>query len=332
MMTGKRWIALGLAAFLLVVSVVFQMVASVFTTDLEALLNTNKKPFEEVTIESGASGNKIAVLELNGVIQDTGGGSVLNAASYQHDRFLKMIEAAGEDRQTDGLIIRVNSPGGGVVESAEIHDKIVDLKKKYDKPVYISMGNTAASGGYYISAPADKIVAHPATLTGSIGVIMESINVAELADEFGIDVNTIKSGEFKDIMSPTKKMTDKERQILQTMVDELYGEFVNVIVEGRDMDEQKVRELGDGRVYTGTQAKNNGLVDSLGNLEDTIEMMKDDHNLDDATIVEYKTGQNFSQLIGMTTSKLIGRDDEISGVLDLIRDSSGPRAMYLYAE
>nr|WP_156647125.1 signal peptide peptidase SppA [Lentibacillus sp. JNUCC-1] len=331
-MTGKRWIALGLAAFLLVVSVVFQMVASVFTTDLEALLNTNKKPFEEVTIESGASGNKIAVLELNGVIQDTGGGSVLNAASYQHDRFLKMIEAAGEDRQTDGLIIRVNSPGGGVVESAEIHDKIVDLKKKYDKPVYISMGNTAASGGYYISAPADKIVAHPATLTGSIGVIMESINVAELADEFGIDVNTIKSGEFKDIMSPTKKMTDKERQILQTMVDELYGEFVNVIVEGRDMDEQKVRELGDGRVYTGTQAKNNGLVDSLGNLEDTIEMMKDDHNLDDATIVEYKTGQNFSQLIGMTTSKLIGRDDEISGVLDLIRDSSGPRAMYLYAE
>src|SRR5699024_682842 len=106
------------------------------------------------------------------------------------------------------------------------------IQEETEKPVYVSMGNTAASGGYYVAAPADKIVANPATLTGSIGVIMESINFAELADEYGIDFNTIKSGEYKDIMSSSRKMKDEEKEILQTMIDELYDEFVQVIVDG----------------------------------------------------------------------------------------------------
>src|SRR5690625_7257568 len=123
-----------------------------------------------------------------------------------------MLDQSGIDESVDGIILKVNTPGGGVVESAEIHDKVVEIRKETEKPIYVSMGNTAASGGYYVSAPADKIVAHPATLTGSIGVIMESINFAELADQVGIDFKTIKSGEFKDIMSSSREMTRSEER------------------------------------------------------------------------------------------------------------------------
>ncbi|WP_343327848.1 signal peptide peptidase SppA [Lentibacillus saliphilus] len=332
MMSGKRWLALGIAAGLFVVSIGFQFLSSVVMTDWEALLDMTEQPFEEVMIETGSSTDKIAIVELNGVIQDTGSGSVLSGAGYNHKQFLKMLESAGEDQHVDAVIIRVNTPGGGVVESAEIHDKVVEIQDTYEKPVYISMGNSAASGGYYISAPADKIIAHPATLTGSIGVIMQSINVAKLAEDLGVDVKTIKSGEFKDIMSPTKEMTDEEHDILQTMVDELYGDFVQVIVDGRDMDEQTVRKLGDGRVYTGAQAKDIGLVDELGTLDDTIDMLMEDHNLAGASIVEYRSGVGFPQLFSMTAGKLLGKEAELSGLLELIRDSSGPRAMYLYSK
>src|SRR5699024_7552443 len=242
--------------------------SSLFSTDVEALFDMPDQPFQEKVVEEG-TGKKIAIVELDGVIQDTSTASVLNSGGYNHDRFLKKLEHVGEDRSVSGVVLRVNSPGGGVVESDEIHEKIVEIREEHNKPVYVSMGNTAASGGYYVSAPANKIVAHSATLTGSIGVIMQSYNFTELADKLGIDMNTIKSGEFKDIMSSTRKMTDEERDILQTMIDDMYADFVQVIVDGRDMSESKVRELGDGRVYTGQQAADNGLVDGLGTLEDT---------------------------------------------------------------
>src|SRR5699024_9909904 len=153
--------------------------------------------------------------------------------------------------------------GGGVVESAEIHDKIAEVREKYHKPVYISMGNMAASGGYYISAPADKILAQPATITGSIGVIMESLNFAQLAEDLGIDINTFTSGEYKDIMSATRPMRDDEREILQEIVDDMYDDFVQVIVDGRGMTDSEVRELADGRIYTGKQAAELDLIDGL---------------------------------------------------------------------
>lgn len=289
-MNGKRWMALGIAAVLFLVSVGFQFATSMATTNFENMIPGQEKLFEEKVIEKGTGGGKIAVLELEGVIQDTAGApSLMNASAYNHDRFLKQLEEAGEDASVDGIILRVNTPGGGVVESAEIHAKVVEIQEEHEKPVYVSMGNTAASGGYYVSASADKIVAHPATLTGSIGVIMQSINYAELANELGIDFNTIKSGEFKDIMSPSRKMTDEEEEILQTMVDDLYRDFVQVIVDGRGMSEDKVRELGDGRVYTGEQAKENNLVDALGNQDDTIAMMKKEQDLKGAKVVQYRS-------------------------------------------
>src|SRR5690625_1378587 len=185
-----------------------------------------------------------------------------------------MIEKAAEDTTIAGLIIRIDTPGGAVVETAQIHEALLELQNEYDKPFYVSMGNTAASGGYYVSAPANKIFAEAATLTGSIGVIMESINFAELAENYGIHFNTIKSGKHKDILSPSREMTSEEEAILQSMIDEMYDEFVQVIVDGRGMNESTVRELADGRVYTGKQAQENGLIDEVGSLKDAIEAME----------------------------------------------------------
>ncbi|HAM79996.1 signal peptide peptidase SppA [Ornithinibacillus bavariensis] len=329
-MNKKRWLALLIAVVLFVVSIGFQVATSIASANFEQIFTFPENKFPEELIEKGTNG-KIVVLHLDGVIQDTAPSTLLNTTSYNHKQFLKMLDVAARDSSVDGIILRINTPGGGVVESAEVHDKIVDIQQEYKKPIYVSMGNTAASGGYYISAPADKIVAHPATLTGSIGVIMEGYNLSELTDKLGIEVNTIKSGEHKDIMSTFREMTDEERQILQTMIDDMYGDFVQVIVEGRGLSEEKVRELGDGRVYTGSQAKENGLVDELGSLDDTIDLMKNDLKLKNAQVVKYNSPLGFEKFFGMSMQSFIGKDEELINMLDIIRESNAPRAMYLYS-
>ncbi|MFC0300600.1 signal peptide peptidase SppA [Virgibacillus soli] len=327
----KRWVALGIAVGLFIVSIISQLTATVKTANIDNFMSAFDTDFVEEVIEDGDFDKKIAVIHLDGIIQDDGSASVLTASGYNHDRFLKMLDEAKDDPFVKGVIIRVNTPGGGVVESAEIHDKVIEIQE--EKPVYISMGNTAASGGYYISAPAKKIIAHPATLTGSIGVIMEGINFAEFAEKHGFDFNTIKSGAYKDIMSSSREMTPEERNILQTMIDEMYGDFVKVIADGRGISESKVREIGDGRVYTGSQAKEVELVDELGSLDDTIEWMKEDYKLDTATVVAYEEGigLGLGSLFGITTQNLFGAERDIFGIRDAIRESNAPRAMYLYS-
>ncbi len=176
---------------------------------------------------------------------------------------MKTLNQVKDDDSVKAIVLRVNTPGGGTNESAEIHHKIVEIKEETQKPVYVSMGSMAASGGYYISAPADKIFASPETLTGSLGVIMQGMNYSELADKIGIDFVTIKSGPYKDIMSESREMTSEERDILQDMIDNSYNEFVRVIAEGRGMPESKVRELADGRIYDGRQAKEVNLIDDF---------------------------------------------------------------------
>ncbi|WP_066186923.1 MULTISPECIES: signal peptide peptidase SppA [Gracilibacillus] len=333
-MSVKRWIALSVAVGLFLVSIGFQFFSSIITTDFTRMfeMGDETKSYAEETVETGTGNEKIAVLNVNGVIQDSGGAASFMSTGYNHQSFMEMLEQAGEDSSVGGIILRVNTPGGGVVESAEIHDKIVEIKETYDKPVYVSMGNTAASGGYYISAPVDKIVAHNATLTGSIGVIMESYNFSELADQLGIDVNTIKSGEFKDIMSSTRDMTDEERELLQTMIDDMYADFVQVIVDGRDMTEDRVRELGDGRVYTGSQAQEVGLVDELGSFDDTVAMMKEEQDLANAPVIEYQEGAYFNQWLGGVAQNMMGSQHELNGVKELLQQNNAPRAMYLYSE
>ena len=231
-MNGKRWAALGIAAVLFFVSIAVGTATTVFTADTENIIDelfASDSEFYEEVIEGDDYTNVIAVFDVEGTIQDTGEASLLSSATYNHRAFMDKLKMAEENDDIKGIILRVNSPGGGVVESAEIHEKILDIKK-VKKPVYVSMGSMAASGGYYISAPADKIYASPETMTGSLGVIMHGYNYEKLAKKYGVEFETIKSGPHKDIMSPTREMTGEEREILQNMINNSYDQFVKSLL------------------------------------------------------------------------------------------------------
>jgi len=336
-MNGKRWAALGIAAVIFVFSIFFNFATNLasknFSNFSDEILGASNEEFLENVVFEGKGMNKILVLSVNGVIQDTGDvTSFFQSAGYQHQSFLKMIEKAEEDKTVKGIILKVNSPGGGVVESAEIHKKLTDLKEATDKPIYVSMGAMAASGGYYISAPADKIFATPDTMTGSLGVIMQGVNFSELAEKYGVKFETIKSGPYKDIMSSYRDMTDEERQIMQTMVDNAYQGFVDVIADGRNMSESEVRKIADGRIYDGRQAKENHLIDELGYFEDTVEAMKKDYDLGDINVVEYTANFGFGSLFSMSAKKIFSDDIEMATMVHLLSQPNSPRMMYLYAE
>lgn len=337
-MNKKRWAALGIAAVLFLFSGITSVFSTIVTSDFQKnfdeMMNPTGGLLGEEVIEEGNALKKIAVLDVNGTIQDTGeASSLFSPVGYNHQAFLKNLNNAKDDSSVKGIIIRVNTPGGGVVESAQIHDKIVEIQQEAKKPVYISMGSMAASGGYYISAPAQKIFASPETLTGSLGVIMQGINVSGLAEKYGVSFETIKSGEYKDIMSSTREMTEEERTILQEMIDNSYAGFVKVISEGRDIPEDQVRRIADGRVYDGRQAKELNLIDEFGYFEDVVETMKKDHKLTDAQVIQYTENLGLGSFFKMSARGLFGQKDvELAGIMELLTQSHSPRLMYLYAE
>ncbi len=336
-MNGKRWAALGIATGLFIVSILINVLSSFAFSNMETgfsdIFATSDQPFTEEIVKDGDELNKIAVLDVDGVIQDTGDvGSFLQSPTYNHRLFMEKLDYVKKDDAIKGIILRVNSPGGGVVESAEIHDKLVEIQRDTKKPIYVSMGATAASGGYYISTPADKIFASKETMTGSLGVIKERVNYAGLADKYGVDFVTIKSGPYKDIMSPTREMTDEERNILQTMINNSYEGFVKVISDGRKIPIDQVKKLADGRIYDGRQAKELNLIDDFGYLDDCIASMRKDLHQKDAQVVRYTESFGFGSLFNMGAQKLAGKDAEVAGLMKLLSRSNSPRLMYLYAE
>ncbi|MBO0992350.1 signal peptide peptidase SppA [Bacillus sp. SD088] len=334
-MNGKRWIALGVAAFVFFVSTIVNLASSFLFADFSKLVNEGvgiNEAFAEEVVESGSPAEKIAVLEVDGVIQDTGEASIFQAAGYVHKEFMKQLNHVKDDSSVKGIILHVNSPGGGTNESAEIHHKLVQIQEETDKPIYVSMGSMAASGGYYISAPATKIFASPETMTGSLGVIMQGVNIGELADKLGIDFTTIKSGPYKDIMSQYRDMTEEEKDILDSMLKNSYDEFVRIISEGRDMSETEVRKIADGRVYDGRQAKEVGLIDDFGYQEDVIEQLKNDYKLQGAQVIRYTAGVGFGSFFGVIAQQFGGKDAEMQGITKLLTQPNAPRLMYLYSE
>lgn len=327
-MKQRRWIALLIAIVLIFMSIGARFTFSLASGLLVDIFDTESIFIEETTIREGNFTEKIAVIKLDGAIIDLGTSSFLEG--YNHHSFVSLIETAFADETVDAIILQVDSPGGGVYETEDIYRKILEGQEEYDKPFYVSMGSMAASGGYYVAAPADKIYAQPTTLTGSIGVIMENINYSGLAEKYGVTFNTIKSGKHKDIMSPSREMTDEERDILQSMIDEMYDEFVRVIVDGRNLDEKTVRKIGDGRIYTGKQAKEVNLVDEIGNLDDTIDGLMKDHNLEGATVVEYGSDTGLFSLFALKAQNLVKSQSELEMINKLLIESDQPRAMYIY--
>lgn len=201
---------------------------------------------------------RVALVKMEGVI-----GMDLDALSV-----IEELKQYRKDTSVKAVIVRLDSPGGVVAPSQEIYQELKKLQAK--KPVVVSMGSLAASGGYYISVAAEKIVANPGTMTGSIGVIMELPNVQGLMDKVGIKTEVIKSGRHKDMASMFRSMTSEERALLQKLLDDVHDQFIEAVAEGRGMDEAKVRGLADGRVFTGRQALQLGFVDELGTLEDAV--------------------------------------------------------------
>lgn len=204
----------------------------------------------------GPSGDRIALVRIQGVI-------------YDSRSVIRDLERFADDERVKAIVVRVDSPGGGVAASQEIYQELQRLRQDKHKKIVVSMGSVAASGGYYVSCAADQVVANPGTVTGSIGVIAEWYNYGSLLNWAGLKPQVIKSGALKDIGSPVREMTEEERQVLQGMVDRLYNQFVGVVVAARSgkqgLDEAKIRQLADGRVFTGDEALQNGFVDELGN-------------------------------------------------------------------
>lgn len=337
-MNTKRWVALIIAAAVLGISLVINSVFAIFQSDFNSSLeniaaSATDSDLSENVMEEGSVNSRIAVLRVEGTIQDTGEASPLFGSSgYNHDLFMEQLERVKEDDTVKAVMLTVNSPGGGVVESAEIYDKITEIQEETGKPFYVSMGATAASGGYYIAAPAEKIFVNEETLTGSIGVIMQSVNYGDLAERYGIDFVTIKSGPYKDIMSPTRDMTEEEREILQEMLDDSYEAFVDVIEEGRDMTEEEVKAVADGRVMNGRQAVEADLADGFGYEEDVIAQMREDIDLGNAEVFEYGMSGGLGSLFAVKVNSLLGNDMETQMLKKLFTEYNSPRMMYLYGE
>ncbi len=218
-----------------------------------------------------AQGDRIGLIYVEGVITGAREEAGLFSGTASGQSLMEQLKRAREDESIKAVLIRINSPGGSSAASQEVGEE-VDKLRRSGKKVVASMGDVAASGGYWIAAKCDRIVADPATMTGSIGVIMDLQNLQELFDKIGITPETIKSGPYKDIGSINRPLTPAERAILQSMVDDIYSQFVDVVAKGRKMDRNKVLDLADGRVFTGKQAKSNGLIDELGNFYDAIDL------------------------------------------------------------
>lgn len=339
-MNKKRWFAFALAIVILAISYVVpaykpetEDMSQVFDKMLPyGPFSREHKLIEEKITDGGQ--NKIAVLELSGAITSAQ-ASALSPVGYDHAFFLNQLDAIKKDPAVKGILFVVNTPGGGVFESAEIHRKISEIKSEKQIPIYVTMQQLAASGGYYVSANADKIYANEETWTGSIGVIMQSFNFTGLFKKYGISVNTITSGDNKDMGSSFREWTAEDKQLFQGLVDEAYEKFVNIVAEGRNMDKATVKKIADGRIYTAKQALDNNLIDAIGNKDDALDALMSEKELTGATVFKYRQlkAPTFMDFLKTSVAKIKGEYDPVLLQMESLLKEYGnnaPRLMYLY--
>lgn len=240
----------------------------------------------------------------------------------------EQLRRVEEDDMVKALVLRIDSPGGEVVATDELHTRLMRLKQLRDIPIVVSMGSTAASGGYYLATAGDAIFANPNTLTGSLGVIFQLFNYNEAAAKLGVKQYAIKSGRYKDIGSPARPLTDPERQIFQSLVNESYRKFVDVIVKGRNLSRQRVLEIADGRVYSGEQAKLLGLIDEFGDLEEATRHALSLSGEQEAMVVRYNDQLSISKLL--FSLKQHWSNPDPLGLAQLVQRQSSPRLLYQF--
>lgn len=242
-------------------------------------------------------GDRVAIVEVHGVIENS-------------SDVVRQLRKYAKDSSVPVVVLHINSPGGGAAASQEIYEEVNKLREK-GKKVVASMGSVAASGGYYVACAADTIVANPATLTGSIGVIFQFPVAEELFKKIGLKFEVVKRGEIKDIGSMNRSMTKRERESLQSVVDDTYDQFVDVVAESREMEREKVVKIADGSIFTGRQAKELGLVDKLGNLQDAIKIAGEMVGMEEypKTIKERKRKISWFDVLAQKITDLLELDE-----------------------
>jgi protease-4 len=309
----------------------------VLTRRMTRYNNDNYGPrFDEVTIKESSSTNKIVVIPVEGIIS----GEALERSDYSMVTVIKeQLKRAKEDSDVRAVILKVDSPGGEVLASDEIAKAIREFQTKSGKPVVVSMGSLAASGGYYISAPCEYIVANELTITGSIGVIMHGLNYRGLLDKIGVEPEVFKSGKFKDMLSPTKRpedVTPEEKAMVQNMIDETFGKFKSVVAEGRkaayESNKRQGRALSpdwqdyaDGRILSGKEAYKLGFVDDIGDFDVAVDRAEGLVHISSAELIQYQPVYDIANLF-----KMFGQSEAKGVKLDLGVDIPKLHAGYMY--
>jgi len=286
-----------------------------------------RRPLDE-TVVYGKSGPKVLLLDIDGVIGDSNVRGPLGTGGREATTSLvrEQLDKA-EKSQIAAILLRVNSPGGAVTASDVVYREILRFKQENDIPIVTIMMGVAASGGYYVAMASDHVIAHPTTVTGSIGVIAAGLNLSGLMQRYGVDNQTITAGEFKDAGSPLRPMTAPERAYLQTIVDDMHLRFQEVVVEGRPaLDAERVRFLADGRVYTAGQALENGLVDAVGYMPDAIDELKRRIQAPELRVVAYHREREWRANLYSSTAPPPAK----AGLAERLGVDRGPGFLYLW--
>ncbi len=256
---------------------------------------SNTQKLREMQVSGGRGSDKIALIELEGMLINARTGGFMQPTENKVSLFKEQLDRAASDRRVKAVVLRVNSPGGTVTASDTMYEMLSRFRQRTGKPVIASLQEVAASGGYYVACAADEIVASPTSVVGSIGVIVNTFDASRGLDKLGIRSEAIKSGPLKDMGSPFKAMTPDERSVMQGMVDEYYARFLTVVRNHRTLGtEEKSRLATDGRVFSGKQALDVGLVDRVGLLEDAIKLARQSAKAPGARAIMYKRPYGFS--------------------------------------
>ena len=294
-------------------------------------------PLKETRL-SGEGNDKILIIEISGLLSSAKPSGFFDRLVDRPSlpaRIKEELTKAGKDKSVKAIVLRINSPGGTVTASDIVYHEIREFKRASKIPVIASVMDLGTSGGYYLAVAADKIVAHPSTITGSVGVIMVSLNAQGLLEKIGVEANTIASGPKKSMGSPFRTMTDEERTIFQEVIDSMYNQFITVVDQGRpNLNQQEIRRLADGRIYSADQAKRVGLIDEIGYLEDAISLAKKEAKVEKASVVIYHRSGGYKPNIyssyAMESGYLKGLPNFDPPSLMTLLNGGTPQFMYLW--
>lgn len=255
------------------------------------------KPLKEKVI-SGTGRDKILLVDISGLIVEGPRRGFLSLKGFTRpDRIKEELEKAAKDRHIKAVVLRINSPGGTVSGADVVLHELLAFKAERNLPVVACLTGLATSGGYYVAQAADTIVAYPTCITGSIGVLSMKLNLKGLMDKVGVDGEMVKSGQWKDFWSPFRPATPEEKRMMQEVIDDFYRGFMEVVAKGRKLNLEEVRRVADGRIYTASQAKDLGLVDKLGYLDEALALAKKQAGLEEAKVVRYQRPDSYQPTI-----------------------------------